>query len=320
MEEISFFTKSLLKPTLAALSAVIAAGLIYVAIVWSMDLKFDAYQAAGQAFNLEAGRNFSYAISELVQGTRNFFLWPQNYFPNYLKKVQLVLLVVSGFFCLWQPKGSLAKVSALLILALTLFMPRILQLLHPQGHYHNLTLTAYALLIAGFVMIIHRAGPVLVRNLSTLLALFLIAGYILQCNWISIVNHLNMLAHYTTMTQILTRVKSVPSKSWDGLNVAVVGKYNMSSSYPFKGDTGVATKFIDASHMQHLARLMREDINFVAADHSMPKVMEYASENIQWPNSSSIGAVDGMAVVVLSKEEDKTSADDTEAGSGSGAE
>ncbi len=307
-EGVSSFIKSMAKPAAAAFGSVVAGGLIYVAIVSTMDLKFDSYQSAGQAFSLKGGRSFSYAISEVVQGTRSFFFWPQHYFPAYLKIIQLLFLVISGFFCLWLPKGPMAKASAVLILALALFMPRILQLLHPEGNYHNLTLTGYAVLIAGFVMIINRAGQVLVRNLSILLTLFLIAGYTLQSNWISTVNHLNMLAHYTTMTQILTRIKSLPSEKWDGMNVAVVGNLNMSSSYPFRGATGVATKFINAPHMQHLARLMREDINFVAAGQAMPKVMEYSGENAQWPHSSSVGIVDGMGVVVLSKDKVKTSA------------
>ena len=40
----------------------------------------------------------------------------------------------------------------------------------------------------------------------------------------------------------------------------------------------------------------------------MPKVMEYSGKNAQWPHSSSVGIVDGMGVVVLSKGKAKTSA------------
>ncbi len=305
----SFFSKKMVKSVIAVLISVGVGGLIYLAIVSSMGLKFDSYQSAGQAFNLEGGMNLSYAVSEIVHGTRSFFFWPQNYFPEYLKKLQLVLLVVATVFCLWLPKGYAAKVSAVFVLVLTLFMPRVLQLLHPDGDYHNLTLTGYAVVIAGFIMIINRAGPILVRNLSSLLAIVLVAGYILQCNWISTVNHLNMLAHYTTMTQILARIRSLPDEQWDGKSIVVVGSYDMSSVYPYKSATGVATEFIDPPHMQHLARLMREDVNFVAADNTMPKVIQYAAKHVPWPHPASVGIVDGIGVVVLSKDKNSVLAD-----------
>ena len=60
-----------------------------------------------------------------------------------------------------------------------------------EGHYHSLTLTAYALLIAATVMIAMRAGRVLGRNVSIVGAFVLVGGYLLQCNWISTVNYLN---------------------------------------------------------------------------------------------------------------------------------
>ena len=183
-----------------------------------------------------------------------------------------------------------------------LFSPRLLQLLHPGGHYHNLTLTAYAVLIAGFVMIVNQTGQILARNLSTLAALFLIAGYVLQSNWISTVNHLNTLAHYTTLTQILTRIRSLPDANWDGKKIAVVGRYDMRSEYPFKGATGVASKYMDPTHMQHLARLMRDEATFVVADRATPKALEYAATHAPWPHPGSVGMVDGMGVVVLSKD------------------
>ena len=71
----------------------------------------------------------------------------------------------------------------------------------------------------------------------------------MQCNWISTVNYLNTLAHYTTLTQVLARVRSIPDAQWDGRKIAVVGRYDMSTDYPYKPATGVATKFMDAKHM-----------------------------------------------------------------------
>ena len=134
-----------------------------------------------------------------------------------------------------------------------------------------------------------------------MLAFILIAGYIMQCNWVSTVNYLNTLAHYTTLTQVLARARSLPDKNWNGKKIAVVGKYDMSSDYPYKSATGVAVKFMDAFHMQHLARLMRDDVTFVEADSTMPDVLKYAATHAPWPDPASVGVVNGMGVVVFSK-------------------
>ena len=298
----TFDSRAMLRSTIGAILAVVVGGSLYMVAVSFMDLNFDSSQAAGEAFNLSEGINLTYAITEIMHGTRSFFLWPESYFPEYLKKLQLVFMAGAGIFCLLLPRSLGAKISAVVLLVLACFTPRILQLIHPAGTYHNLTLTAYALVIAGAVVIINRAGrAVIIRNLSTMLAVFLIAGYIMQCNWVSTVNYLNMLAHYTTLTQVLARARSLPDKNWDGKKIAVVGKYNMSSDYPYKSATGVAVKFMDAFHMQHLARLMRDDVTFVDADSTMPEVLEYAATHAPWPNPASVGVVNGMGVVVFSK-------------------
>ena len=298
----AFASRAMLRSTIGALLSVGVGGLIYMVAVSFMDLNFDSSHAAGEAFNLSEGINLTYAVSEIMQGTRSFFLWPENYFPDYLKKLQLVFIAGAGIFCLLLPKSPGGKIGAVVLLVLASFTPRILQLIHPAGTYHNLTLTAYALVIAGAVLIINRAGrAVVIRNTSTILAFFLIAGYIMQCNWISTVNYLNTLAHYTTLTQVLARARSLPDKNWDGKKIAVVGKYNMSSDYPFKSATGVAVSYMDAFHMQHLANLMRDDVSFVEADSTMPEVLEYAATHAPWPNPASVGVVNGMGVVVFSK-------------------
>jgi len=297
-----FASRAMLKSTIGALLSVGVGGLLYILAVSFMNLNFDSSHAAGEAFNLSEGINLTYAVSEIMQGTRSFFLWPENYFPDYLKKLQLAFMVGAGIVCLFLPKSPGGKIGAVVLLVLASFTPRILQLIHPAGTYHNLTLTAYALVIAGAVVIINRAGrTVAIRNASTVLAFFLIAGYIMQCNWISTVNYLNTLAHYTTLTQVLARARSLPDKNWDGKKIAVVGKYNMSPDYPFKSGTGVAVSYMDAFHMQHLANLMRDDVSFVEADSKMPEVLEYAASHAPWPNPASVGVVNGMGVVVLSK-------------------
>jgi hypothetical protein len=136
-------------------------------------------------------------------------------------------------------------------------MPRLLQLIHPQATYHNLTLTAYAVVVAGCLMILFTARVILVRNLAALLAILLVCGYLIQCNWISTVGYLNTQAHYLAMNRILAQVGTLPVEGWDGKTVAVRGRHAMYSEYPYKKATGLASEFIDARHMQLLARLLR---------------------------------------------------------------
>jgi hypothetical protein len=238
---------------------------------------------------------------EVAKGTRSFFFWPENYFPDHLKKIQLFFLLGAAFYCLLGPKGVVSKVMAGIIFALVLLSPRLLQLIHPAGIYHNLTLTGYAVVISGFVMIVVRSVQTHLRNLSLIMAFVLILGYVMQCNWISTVNQLNTYAHYATMSQILSRIKALPADKWEGKKVVVVGNYEMPSDYPFRPATGVATVYIDAHRFQRMARLMREEIMFMEVDASMPAALDYAAYHSAWPRSDSIGVVDGMAVLVLSK-------------------
>jgi len=300
----SLFSKELLKSAIAAIISVSVGGLIYLAIVSTIDLDFDSYQSAGQAFDFKGGLDFTYAITEILNGTRSFFFWPENYFPDYLKKLQLVLLAGAGVVCLWLPRSPGGKFGAVAVLVVASLSPRLLQLMHPEGVYHNLTLTAYGVVIAGAVVIINRAAHTAIRNLSIVLSFFLIAGYIMQCNWISTVNYLNTQAHYSTLTQVLARIRSLPGEEWDGRNIVVVGTYKMSSDYPFKSATGVAVSFMDASHMQRLANLIRDDVAFTKADNTTLEALEYAATHPSWPHPASVGVVEGTGVVVFSKTEE----------------
>ena len=292
------------RATGTALLAVSVGGILHVLAVSSLNIPFDSSQGADQAFSLrsrlEHGLQLAYAASEVLRGSRAFFFWPENYFPQFLKTLQLLLLAGAAICCLVLPRAALAKVAALALLGLAMLSPRVMQALHPQGHFHDLTLTAYALVIACAVMVVTRAGRAMVRNVSVLVAAVLIAGYVMQCSWISTVNYLNTQAHYATLTQILARLRSLPEQGWNGQTVAVVGSYDMPSDFPFKPATGVANRFMDPEHMTLLARLMRDEVRFVRADKTMPKVAEYGATHKAWPSPESVGLVDGVGVVVLS--------------------
>lgn len=287
----------------AALVAVTVGGVLHVLAVSTLNIPFDSAQGADQAFSLrsrlEHGFQLAHAADEVLRGSRAFFLWPEAYLPHALKVLQGLLLVGALLGCLLLPRKVPAKLAALALLGLVVLSPRIMQFLHPQGNFHKLTLTAYALVIAAAVMVTISAGRTLVRNASALVAGLLIAGYVMQCSWISTVNYLNTLAHYTTLTQILARLRSLPEQNWDGKTVAVVGSYDMPSDFPFRPATGVANDFMTPRHMNLLARLMRDEVRFVGADTTMPKILEYAATHRPWPSPESVGLSDGIGVVVL---------------------
>jgi hypothetical protein len=295
-----------LRSTLGAIAAVVAGGLVYVAIVASLHIDFDAAQGADKAFDLsyrlEHGFPLKEAISAVLEGTRSSLLWPEAYFPDVLKKLQLVLVAGAALYCVWLPGRLWAKLTALLLLLVAILSPRTMQLLHPQGTYHNLTLTGYALVVAAAAMIVLRSGHLLARNVAAAVVAVLVVGYVGQCNWISTVNYLNTQAHYATMTQILAGLRSLADEGWDGRTIAVVGRLDMRRDHPFRPATGVATSFIDAGHMNQLARLMRDEATFVPADETMPKVLEYAAAHVPWPAPGSLGVVGGRGVVVLSRQ------------------
>jgi hypothetical protein len=291
----------LIKATASALISVIAGGVIYLLVVSTMHLAPDTIHSSDDAFHLRDALDFAHSIPEVWNGTRAFFRWPENYYPGYLKWLQLVFIAGAALVCVWIPGRLWRKAAAIGFLLAALFTPRAIQLLHWKGHYHSLTLTGYAVLIGGAVMFVMRTGRDAVRNAAIVIAGFLVGGYVLQCNWISTVNYLNTMAHFATMTQVLAEVRSIRDAHWDGKKIVVVGSYDPASEYPFKPSSGVATKFIDASHMGFLARLMRDPATFVAADDTMPTVLKYAETHPAWPAPGSVGVVDGMGVVVFSK-------------------
>jgi hypothetical protein len=293
------------RAAVAALAAVILGGLLHVIAVQAMNIPFDSAQGADEAFSLqhrlEHGLRLAQAVAQVVAGTRSFLFWPENYFPGALKKLQLALLAGAGVMCLWLPRGPIAKAAAVGALALAVLAPRTLQLLHAKGNFHSLTLTGYAVLVAGAVMILLRTGSHLARNATALAAVALVLGYTMTCAWISTVNHLNTLAHYTTLTQILTRLRTLPAGNWDGRTVAVVGSYDMRSDFPFRPGTGVASEFLGVRHMNQLARVMRDEAVFLTPDRTLPGVLEYGATHAPWPSPESVAIVDGVGVVVLSR-------------------
>lgn len=291
--------RTLGKATGAALAAVLIGGGAYVICVSQLNIPFDSYQSAGDAFSLGGLRDPSAAVTALAAGTRSFFLWPESYFPSYLKVTQLALLVGAMLVIVRLSISTPRKIVVLGMVGLACISPRLLQFLHPGGTYHNLTLTAYAVSIAGAVLFILRGARPLPRNAATLAVLFLLAGYVLQCNWISTVGQLNMRAHFSTTSQILAALRSHQGTGWNGERVAVVGEYEMTRSYPFKPGTGVTPDFMNARHMTLMARLLRDRAIFVEADETMPQVTRFAETRPPWPSPESIGVVNGQAVVVL---------------------
>ena len=57
-----------------------------------MHLEPDTIHSSEEAFQLRGVLTPLQGIAEIWQGTRSFFFWPENYFPDYLKALQLALL------------------------------------------------------------------------------------------------------------------------------------------------------------------------------------------------------------------------------------
>jgi hypothetical protein len=290
---------ALARPTIAAAAAVIAGGLLYVALVAVSGKTVGSYQGADEAFSLRPALDPALLASVLDQGSRAFYLWPEHYLPGYLKAMQLVLIGGAALACLLLPRRWPLRLAALAILAVALLAPRALHLLHPGGRFHQLTLTAYAIVIAGALMIIVRAAPTLLRNAAAVLAALLVAGYVIQCNWISTVNQQNTTAHFAQATQILARARSLPQADWDGNTIVVAGALRLFDDYPFRRTMGVASDFISASHLQYVARLLRDNARIVPIDEASPAVQAAAAQLPAWPHPGSVAVVDGVAVIAL---------------------
>jgi hypothetical protein len=289
----------LLGPTVAALLSVLAGGLLYAAALSLMDFTVSDYQGADQAFSLKRHFSLSAVAGLLLNGSRSFYLWPENYFPGGLKKLQLVLVGGAFLACLWVPRTWTVRIAALAALAVAVIAPRSLQLLHASGNFHNLTLTAYAVVVAGCLMLIQRAGTTLVRNASAIVALLVVAGYLIQCNWISTVNYLNTLAHLSQTAQILAKVRSLPSHEWDGRTIVVAGSLHLYDEYPFRRTTGIATDFVATPHLQHLVNLLRDSAKILPIQSVAPELQALASRLPAWPHPASVAISNGMAVVNL---------------------
>lgn len=293
----------LIKPVAAALGAALLGGVAYVALVSLVGTHISTYQGADQAFSLRRGVDPAAILSVLDQGSRSFYLWPEAYLPGYVKRMQLLLLVAAGLVCLWVPKTMGAKLAALVLLGIAALAPRTLNVLHPGGSFHNLTLTAYAVVIAGALMVILRAVAEPGRKAAALVATVITAAYVLQCNWISTVNLQNTTAHFAQTTQILTRVRSLPDAQWDGNTIVVGGSLRLFDDYPFRKATGVSSDFINPIHLQHAARLLRDRAKIVALAEASAPVQQAAAMMPPWPHPRSVAVVDGVALVVLGKEQ-----------------
>jgi hypothetical protein len=176
--------QSTVRSTIAALAAVAVGGILHVLVVSSLNIPFDAAQGADKAFSLrsrlENGLQLQLAFAEVIRGSRAFFVWPEAYLPQGLKLLQGVLLVAAALCCLVVPRSLAAKAAAIVLLVLIVFAPRTMQLLHPSGHFHNLTLTSYALVVASAVMVVARSAGSFVRVGALVAGGVLVAGYVAQ--------------------------------------------------------------------------------------------------------------------------------------------
>lgn len=293
--------RSVILPVVATLAAIGIGGALYYLAVKALGLPLSTYQGADKAFDLQLGTDRLLTLRAVLDGTRASLVWPENYFPANLKDLQLGLLIVGVLLGVWLPKGIANKLLATAMIVMAFLAPRVLQVIHPSGHYHNLTLTAYAVLAAGALAVIYRFRKAALSNITTCIAVLLLLGFIAQANWISSINYLNMVAHFSTTSQILSRLGSLPNSGWDGRRILVIGNYSMPGYYPFKRATGVATDFIDAEHFWAVAKLLRTEVEVIHEADGSAQALAFAATRPAWPHSESIGVMDGVGIVVLAK-------------------
>jgi hypothetical protein len=297
------------RPTVAAAGAVLlaiaAGGVLHVLAVWSLDLPANAAHGADDAFSMQSriedGLQLGRAVAVVLQESRALFVWPEAYMPQPLKGLHALFVAAAALCAVLVPRGAGAKALALALVVAVLLAPRTLQLMHPQGDFHKLTLTAYALVFAGAALAAARSAGTALRNATLAAGAVLVAGYVVQCHWVSTVNLLNTQAHVATVTQVLARARALPAAGWDGRTIAVVGRYDMGNDFPYQAATGVASEYLGARHMAFIARLLRDEARFVEPDAAASGVAAFAAGRPAWPHPQSVGIVDGVAVVVLSR-------------------
>ena len=291
---------TLLRASGWALAAPLAGGLLYVLAVSQIGYEARTYQHVDEAFSFEHALQPQLVVPAIIAGSKAFFLYPENYFPEFLKKLQLLLIAGGALAATLLSSGAKNKTLACLLIAAAAVSPRLLQFIHPTGQFHNLTLTAYAVLVAGLISILLKSRSNPVRSISILLCGALIWGFTVQCNWISTVGYLNHQAHFSLTNRILARLDALPADAWDGRSVAVFGRYAMPAEYPFLKATGIAPDFVDSDHMYFLARILRDKTSFIETDSAPAAAKEYALSHKPWPHQDSVGIAGGVAVVILS--------------------
>ncbi len=290
----SVFLQPMVRSIYAFSTASFLAGIGYISSVLLLGISLSSYQGADKAFDFNESVNmdisyFFNALYDILTGSRSFYFWPENYFPLYLKYAQLIFLFTAAALCVYLPRNTKSKIAAVLIFSIALIAPRFLQLLHSEGQFHNLTLTAYALVVSACIAIVLRTGKIILRNLTIVTSIFIIAGYIEQCNWISSINYLNSQAHYATLTQILARIRSLEDKesNWDGKKAFIFGSYEMPEYRIFKKAAGVAPNFIRPQEIQDFSHVLRDEMIFLNKDQVSPRVIQFVSERPSWPHPAS---------------------------------
>jgi hypothetical protein len=111
-ESDGLLSRPMLRATVAVVASALAGGLIYLGIVSLMNIEPDTVHSSEEAFHLRGVLTPMQGIAEVWRGTRSFLVWPETYFPDYLKALQGALLVAAGIFCLWLPRPPSATRSA----------------------------------------------------------------------------------------------------------------------------------------------------------------------------------------------------------------
>ena len=258
-----------------------------------------------------ADKMFEYSFSKLHLGFlksialyKNIFLKQQSYFPSYAKNILLALFVIAITSIIIKKCSSPIRAIMLSSLLICLsFIPCVLQVIHPAGRYHVLTLTSVAVLFAGITAIIFINKWTFLKNISVILIVFVLYIFACENNRKSVISLQSTRAEQMLASRMLARAEALPEYfQMEKKTFVFIGKlprHEIDCEYPFLSSVGVGGYRLNGPRGWAVLRLLRTKVYPPTA-----KQIQVAKDHIKsrrgWPHLDSVFIVDNIVVVILS--------------------
>ena len=205
--------------------------------------------------------------------------------------------------------------AAVLMFLMALFAPRVLQVAHPDGNYHELTLTGYGVYLAGAAAFAMEMKNRIARSAVQLVLVVLICSFIHSNNVGAAALAFDYQAIMHWGNRVLAMIEADPRcavqmGSWAPKRIMFVGDaYRVSDWFyrgrPFVTAVGIADGIpnIVFDSIFRLLRVNATSVGIPPQTHS--EGLAYAARHEAWPHPESVTVLrDGTIVVVLSKPAD----------------